>query len=62
MTVQGMIQHEQSSPHQQGRAMPGVLRLMVFETPELEEEEEAEAVEVVEREIVEDGIFGVGLV
>lgn len=38
--------------------MPGVLRLMVFETPELEEEEEA-LMEVVEREIVEGGIFGV---
>ncbi|KAF1349886.1 hypothetical protein BDV97DRAFT_178163 [Delphinella strobiligena] len=57
MTVQGMIQHEQSSPHQQGRAMPGVLRFMVFEPFEDDELEAMEEVVEREREVVEGGIL-----
>ena len=50
MTVQGIIQQEQSSPHQQGSFTPGVTRLMAW----FEEEEEVaeEEVEGVERAVV----------
>ena len=47
MTVQGIIQQEQSSPHQQGSFTPGVTRLMAWfeEEEEVAEEEEVEGVE-----------------
>ena len=47
-----MIQHEQSSPHQQGSFTPGVLVTALL-VDEEEPEEVAEAVE----EVVEGGIF-----
>ena len=34
MMTQGMMQQEQSSPHQQGSLTPGVARLRPFWTPE----------------------------
>lgn len=54
MTVQGIIQQEQSSPHQQGSFTPGVTRLMAWveEEEEVAEEEEEEEVEGVERAVV----------
>ena len=53
MTVQGIIQQEQSSPHQQGILTPGVTRLMAwFEEEEEEVAEEEEEVEGVERAVV----------
>jgi hypothetical protein len=46
ITVQGIIQQEQSSPHQQGSLTPGVMRLIAAdEEEEVAEEEEDEGVE-----------------
>ena len=47
ITVQGMIQQEQSSPHQQGSLTPGVMRLIAAdeEPEEVAEEDEVEGVE-----------------
>lgn len=52
MTVQGIIQQEQSSPHQQGSFTPGVTRLMAWFEEEEEVAEEEEEVEGVERAVV----------
>jgi hypothetical protein len=46
--VQGIIQQEQSSPHQQGSLTPGVVRLIAAEEEEVAEEED----EGVERAVV----------
>ena len=45
--MQGIIQQEQSSPHQQGSLTPGVMRLIAAdeEPEELAEEDEVEGVE-----------------
>jgi hypothetical protein len=43
--VQGIIQQEQSSPHQQGSLTPGVIRLIAAEEDEEVAEEEDEGVE-----------------
>lgn len=55
MTVQGMMQQEQSSPHQQGSLTPGVVRLIPFWTVV----EEVDVAEVAEEDvlIVEAGIL-----
>lgn len=45
MTEHGIMQHEQSSPHQQGSLTPGVLRLIPFWM--LPDEDEVAAVEEV---------------
>ena len=52
MTVQGIIQQEQSSPHQQGSFTPGLTRLMAWFEEEEEVAEEEEEVEGVERAVV----------
>lgn len=41
MTLQGMMQHWQSSPHQQGSFVAGTLRLRMLDGAE-EEDDEAE--------------------
>jgi hypothetical protein len=43
--VQGIIQQEQSSPHQQGSLTPGVIRLIAVADDEEVAEEEVEGVE-----------------
>ena len=56
MIVQGMMQQEQSSPHQQGSFTPGTLRLSeVFIVDDVAaEEDEDEVAEVAERAVGRD--------
>lgn len=54
MTVQGMMQQLQSSPHQQGSLTPGVTRLIGAEDVDVAEEEEEE---VVVRDVEVEGLL-----